>query len=358
MIALVLWGASNLFVTAIASVATWSGSASYGRMADLCRWDCTWYASIVEQGYSEAPLSASAEANWVFNPLFPMTAYPLHKWFKLSLRGSVVLAGKLELLLAIYAFMLMLSDETDTTTERYRAGALVAFNPYVIYAHAGYAEPLYFALIALGFYFANRRQWVLAGAAGGLASATRVVGSLFAGSYVVSWLRAEGWRAPWRKLGLNVIVGLLLCPLGTAFFMLYLYHHMGDALALQHGHVAWGRALRNPLDTLWLCLLQPHWTRVWGAMMIAAFLVSAWLFKARKPELGVYLALVLLLAALSPMPGYWGVARYIWWQPPFLYPLYRIVRRSDAAWTAYLALASGMAAFMVVEWFTGHNFVV
>jgi len=356
-IAALLWLASNVFVTGIATVTTWEGGASYKRMADLCRWDCGWYASVLQPGYSKAHLDTGA-ANWVFCPLFPLTAYPLHTWFKLSLYGSMVLAGKLELLLAIYGFLLMFGAELETTTDFLKAGALVAFNPYVIYAHAGYAEPLYFAAIAFAFYFVNRRQWVFAGMAGGMASATRVVGVVFAASYLVSWLRSAGRRSWWRKLELNAIMGLLLCPLGTALFMLYLYHVIGDALALQHGHVAWGRVPGNPLGTLWVCLIQGRWSRLWGMMMIAGWLLSAWLFKLRKFELGVYLASALLLATLSPMGGYWGVARYVWWQPPFLYAIYRLLRRSDAAWVVYLVFASGMAAFMVMEWFSGHNFVV
>ncbi len=356
-VAIILWVASNLFVTGFAKVTSWEGGASYSRMSNLCRWDCKWYGSVLQPGYFKVPLESGA-ANWPFNPLFPLTAYPLHNWLRLSLDGSLVLAAKLELLLAIYAFLLMFGNELQTTADLFKAGSLVAFNPYIIYAHAGYAEPLYFALIAFGFYFANARRWLLAGVVGGMASATRVVGVLFGASYLVSWLRVEGWRAPWRKLDMNAILGLLLCPLGTALFMLYLYRYMGDALALQHGHVAWGREFENPFHTLWVCLLQPHWSRVWGAMLIAAWLLSAWLFKLRKPELGVYLALAMLLATLSPMSGYWGAARYIWWQPPFLYAIYRIVRRSETVWVVYLTFACGMAAFMVMEWFSGHNFVV
>jgi hypothetical protein len=357
-IAVVLWVASNIAVGEIAKFAAWEGTGTYRGVADLCKWDCNWYGSVIEPGYLAGGVTSVGEANWVFPPLFPFTAYPLHQWLRLSLPLSLVLASKLGLLLAIYAFMLMFADELQTTADYWRAGLLVAFNPYIVYAHAGYAEPLYFALTALGFYFARRRRWLLAGAAGALSSATRVVGAVFGASYVVSWLKAEGWRVPWRKLDLNVILGLLLCPLGTVLFMLYLQRHIGDALALQHGHVAWGRELRNPFQTLWNCLQQPHWSRLWAEMMIVAWLATGWLFVLRKPELGVYLAAALLLAFLSPIVGYWGVARYIWWQPPFLYAIYRILRRSELAWTIYLAFASGMAAFMVVQWFSGHNFVV
>jgi len=355
VIAIVLWIASNVFVTGVATVATWEGIAQYKRMANLCRWDCGWYSSVVDAGYHFTSPFGNGAANWPFHPLFPITAYPLHKWLKLSLPGSVVLASKLELLLAIYAFLLMLSDQLETTSDYARAASLVAFNPYLIYAHAGYAEPLYFALIAFGFYFAGRQRWITAGAMGGFASATRVLGVLFCFSYVIAWLKEQQWRFSFRKLRLNAMVGLLLCPLGTALFTIYLHSRMGDALAWEHAHVAWGKQPGSPWKTLQLCFTQPHWPQVWGVFMVAAFVASAWLFKLRKPELGLYLALVALVAVST---GYWAVARYIWWQPPFLYAIYRLLRRNSGAWLIYVAFASGMAAFMVIEWFSGHNFVI
>ncbi len=353
-IAVIFWVASNVFVTMISKFAAWEGNASYTTMADLCHWDCGWYASILDHGYEVAPERDTGEANWGFHPLFPATAYPLRRWFKLSTPASLVLASKLELLVAIFGFLLLISDHIETTGDSLRAAALVAFNPYVIYAHAGYAEPLYFGLIALAFYLASVRRWVLSGAMSGLASATRILGIFFSAAYLLFWLREDrdSFR---RKLDLNQVIGLLLCPVGVALFMLYTYHHVGDALILQHAHVAWGKATGNPLHILRLCFMGHHWLRLWGLMIVAAALLSGWLFKLRQPELGLYLALVVLIAAST---GFWGVPRYIWWQPPFLYAIYRILKRYRGLWPIYLAFASGAAAFMVVEWFSGHPFIM
>lgn len=135
------------------------------------------------------------------------------------------------MLLAIYAFLLLVRDGADSTADRFRAGSLVAFNPYLIYAHAGYAEPLYFALLALAFFLASRGRWIASGITGAFLSATRVIGFLFSISYAVISLRDVGWRDGWRKSDLNRIIGFLLCPLGTAIYMLYMYHLTGDALA-------------------------------------------------------------------------------------------------------------------------------
>jgi hypothetical protein len=354
-VAVVLWLASNAFVAGFSNLARWETGAPYYSMTDLCRWDCGWYGSVARSGYDRTPQRDTGNANWPFHPLFPITVYPFHHWLNLPLGMSLVLASKSALLLAIYGFLLMTGEPTDATVDRFRAGSLVALNPYLIYAHAGYAEPLYFALLALAFYFVAKRRWIESGVMGALLSATRVVGFLFAVSYAVVWLRDVGWRSTLRRDNLNKLIGFLLCPLGTAIFMLYMYQHTGDALAQIHNQVSWGKSPGNPFDVLWQCLIGHHWLRVWGAMTIAAFLASAYLFKLRKPEFAIYLAIAILVPLSA---GYWGLARYVWWQPPFLYAICCALKRHSAWWVIYVAFASGMASFMILEWFTGHNFVV
>lgn len=361
-VAIVLWLASNVFVTELSKFARWEGGSSYYRWegsssyssVDLCQWDCGWYARVLESGYDKTP-RADGSANWPFHPLFPLTAYPFHRWFKLSLPISLVFASKAALLFAIYSFLLMVGHQAETTADRFMAGSLVAFNPYLVYAHAGYAEPLYFALLTFAFYFASRGRWIASGTIGAFLSATRMIGFLFALSYAMMSLREPDWRTGWRKYDLNKLIGLLLCPLGTAIYMLYMYHHTGDALAQVHSQIAWGKSPGNPFPILWQCLAGHHWLRVWGAMVVAALVASAWLFKLRRPELGGYLALSILISLSG---GYFAISRYIWWQPPFLYAIHCALKRHAAWWVIYAAFAAGMASFMIVEWFSGHNFVV
>ena len=350
--AVVLWIGSNLFVQMIAEMGSWEGQAHYTGIADLCRWDCVWYGSVVEHGYNVEP-NPDAKANWPFHPAFPISVYPFFRWLKLPLPVAEVVASKLALLLAIYSFLLLLGDTADSHAESLFAGSLVAFNPYIIYAHAGYAEPLYFAVLSLAFYFLAQKKWVASGVAGALASLSRVIGFLFSISYAVAWLRDSHGRPAWRDS--KRLVGFLLCPLGTALFMLYLYHHTGDALAQVHVEAAWNKAVGNPLTVLREALGVPHWPRVWAAMTLLSFAASIYLFLLRKTELAIYLA---LSVTLSVSGGYLSVARYIWWQPPFLCAIYYFLKRYAAWRPLYLAFAAALAAFMILSWFGGNNFVV
>jgi hypothetical protein len=349
-IALVLWLASNLFVVSIAKIATWEGGASYFRAADLCQWDCGWYGSILERGYDHT-FRKDGTANWPFHPAFPLSGYPLRHWLKLPLSLSVVLTSKTWLLFAIYGFLLLVRKQMDSTADHFKAGSLVAFNPYIIYAHAGYAEPLYFALAAFAFILAERKHWIASGIAGALLSATRFVGFLFAISYAIVSLRDSNWR----RYDLNKLMGLLLCPLGTVLFMLYMYRLNGDALVQLHIQVVWQKTPGNPFGILVTALSSHHWPRVWGVMVLIGLAASVWLCKLRKPEFGIYLALSILIPFSA---SYWAIARYIWWQPPFLYAIHCALKRYPAVWPIYTAFASGMASFMIWGWFSGHNFVV
>ena len=350
--AFLLWIASNVFVSMVAKIATWEGIATYYKLGDLCHWDCVWYGSVLDPGYPRLP-PADAHANWPFHPLFPLTAYPLHYWLKLDTYLSMVIASKLALLVGIYAFILLVSYDSEGEVDSLLAGSIVAFNPYLIYAHAGYAEPLYFALLSFAFLFLKRKRWIPAGAFGSLVSATRVIGFLFAVPYVVTWLKQRDWRSSWRDPAR--LLGLLLCPLGTAVFMLYLYRNTGDALAQVHANVAWGKSPGDPIHVFLQAFHAHHWPRVWATMVIASLIATAFLFMQHKTELGIYLALVILLSFSG---GYFATARYVWWQPPMLYAIYLALRGRPLWRTLYLVFASGMASFMIIAWFSGHTFVV
>ena len=353
--ALVLWVASWAFVSAFSVFARWETGATYFKQSDLCRWDCGQFASVLRYGYPKTPQPGTGFSTWLFHPLLPMLAYPLDHWFGLSAEKSLVLVSEAGFLLAIYAFLLMVSKEEQKTGDYLRIGALVAFHPYLIYAHAGYSESLYFALLCLAFYFAERARWILSGSMGALVSATRMPGFLFSGSYLL--FAVGGWKFPnYRRNSVTKLVGLLLCPLGTALYMLYLHARTGDALAQVHNHLTFINAPPgNPLMVLHDALIGHHWWRVWGVMCVGAILAGVYLFRIGKSEYGVYL---LLAIAMSLSGGAYGMPRYLWWQPPLMYAIYEWLRRHPAWWTPYLAFASGMAAFMVVEWFSGHNFVV
>ena len=355
-VALLLFVASNIFIFAVGQVDHSFFGARSQHLADFCQWDCTWYETILDSGYY-LQLPGNRHPNWPFFPLFPLLAFAVKHLIGVSTPLALVISSRLAFFTAILSFLLLVRDEMENLSDYLLAGALVAFNPYVIYAHSGYTEPLYFTLCALAFSLLSQKRWIGSGVAGAFLSATRLPGSLFAIAYLITSLREGGLRRFVRGRPLAVPLGLLLCPLGLVLFALYLHHHTGDVLAFVHGQSAFvgGVTPGNPLRVLWLALLAGRWKRLWAVMALAGFAASAWLFKLRRPEMGIYLVFALLMPLTVMVASF---PRYLWWQPPFLYAIFTFLKRYSALWVIYLVLATAAAALMVLAWFSGRVIVI
>ena len=355
---IVIYCASCFFFYACGQVAHWTNGIQQGKLAYDCKWDCGWYGTITANGYDAYPHAHPRQdaANWAFFPLFPASAAALAQVFRLDPATATVLASKLELFAAIFAFLLWLTPHLENTDEYYLAGALVGLNPYFVYAHTGYSEPLYFALLCLGFWALERENYFAAGAFGALVSATRLVGILFALVYAISVVRHGDWRSTLRKQkALAILLGLVLCPLGLALFSIHLYHRTGDALAFAHIQIAWDRHAANPLAVFHQSFLRHGWTRVWAAMATVAILTGV-VIARKQPQYGIFLALSIIVPCLSGSMQ--SMPRYVWWQPPFLFAVFHWLRPSLPRWMIYFAFAGGIASIMVLYWFGNNLFVV
>ena len=357
LLSLILVIASHVFVVSFSRLAQWERGSPAHLLGEYCQWDCGWYAQIIQSGYESQPHAGGSHdaASWHFLPLFPLSAMPLSRWFGVAPGLAAVLASKFFLFTAILSFLWMVRDDRDNLSDAVLAGTLVAFNPYVIYAHGGYAESLYFTIAAAGFAFLSRERWVASGLAGGLLSATRIVGVAFVVPYVIASLRKYGISRLIRAQRLDIFVGVLLCPAGLSLYLLYLYHLTGDALAPIHSFVAWGVTSGNPVAIIGEGLRHGHWTRYWAWTAIVGWIASAWLAQQRKIEMAVFLAHCILLPATAEVGG---MPRFVWWQPPMLYAVFLLLKRYPRLQMIYAAFAGGMAATMVFLWSIGSNAVV
>lgn len=350
-----LFIASNLFAATFEKFAHWQLSMPHAQIRDFCRWDCTWFRSVVDEGYDLTPWREN-KANWGFFPLFPLTALAIKHSFRVSTTAlALVLASKAALYTAILSFLCLLRPQLEDIPDYLMAGSLVAFNPYVVYAHAGYSEPLYFSLATISLLLLGKGRWLVAGTSAAALAATRMVGCFFSISYLIVLLKQVRLRSRLDWQNLRILIGFLLCPLGFAVFLLYLYQRTGDALAMVHIQVGWGRVPGNPFMVITRALQVHGWSRVWGLMALCGLACVLWLFKVRRPEFAVFLAAAILVPLSADT---WGFARYLWWQPPFLYVLFDLLKRHRGLWPMYLAFASGMAGFMIFLWFSGTNVVI
>jgi hypothetical protein len=372
-LAFVLVIASNVFVLAFRNMARWevdmTGTAKLapaqlercidgsGRaLNDACQMDCCWYTSIIRSGYDREPVFGGGNrANWNFFPLFPLTAVPWYRTFSRESTHAAVVASRFMLYFAIVAFMFMVRSDSDGIGDLALAGSLVAFNPAIIYAHAGYAEPLYFTLAAIGLALLDRQRWIGAGLAGALLSATRMVGVVFGVVYAIAALRTGAVGHAIKQRRLAVLIGALLCPAGLSLFALYLYNHTGDALASVHIYVGWRISSGNPLTVMLDALREGEWARFWACIAVAGWALSVWLFVQKQYEKAVFLALTILVPTTAEVAG---MQRFVWWQPPTLYAAFLLLKRHPRWRTPYFIFTGGMAAVMTLIWFLGGRSIV
>jgi hypothetical protein len=180
------------------------------------------------------------------------------------------------------------------------AGLLLA-GPFSFYFAVPYSESLFLLLTVVAFARLGRGDFLGAGLAGALLSATRTVGVLFLGAMLVAAACTLGRRPlAGLKAPPHIILGLLLGPAGLCAFMAWLYLVSGDALAFAHIQRGWDRVATDPVTALWTALTEPiGQVRAAPLMALAALAglaLSAGLAWRRKLPAAVFCALAIALA--------------------------------------------------------------
>lgn len=191
--------------------------------------DAWHYERIAREGYERRGPDGAPRNTWAFFPLYPLLVRSLPDFAI----GAVILSN-----LAFLAGLLLVAAaglRLGATNEQVeRAAFFMAFFPTSYFFSLPMTESLFLMVSAASFYFAAREKWWAAGLAGALAASTRFVGILLLPALLLM---------PRRKYP------LLLIPLGTAAFMVYLHQLTGDPLAFVKAQALWGRgSLQWPLS--------------------------------------------------------------------------------------------------------------
>ena len=211
-----------------------------GAVTDVwARWDSVWFLRIAEHGYSSASGAASA-----FYPLYPGSVAVLGR----ALFGHYVLAGILVSLAAALGSCLLLyrlAEERLGADGARRAVLYLALFPFALFLQAVYSESLYLLLTLAAFVFAERKRYLLAGGAAGLALLTRPTGlALLPALALIAWQERDRVRA---------LASLAVAPVLFAAYPLYLWRAEGDPWAFLHAQKIWSRHLSpaGPLGGIW-----------------------------------------------------------------------------------------------------------
>jgi hypothetical protein len=269
------------------------------------RWDAGWLLRISREGYDTRDASAA---------FFP--AYPL------AIRGVAAITGTSSLVAGLLvsnaAFLgalvvlhalttLELSEEVARRTV-----VIAAFFPTSFFFLAPYSESLFLLAAVLSFWAARRGRWVLAGLAGALAAATRIVGIVLLPALVVeAWFAGRGAerRDRLRRIGCASLVAL-----GPLLYSVGWWVADGRPLQPLTAQARWDRAVAFPLVTLgrglslaYRGLAFPrgvYWTADFAfAFLALALLAVAIARRSLRPSYLTYASLALLVPLCDPAPG-------------------------------------------------------
>jgi len=279
----------------------------------LCRWDCGWYVYIAEHGYHPFPTPGmNAAGNWAFFPLMPVFVGAV-RW--LTHLPTMALATTISIAMA-YATAIIAWPLLGRNLRAYTLfSAYLLAGPWSIYFTTFMSEAA-FILLTTGVLLAlERRNYLAAGLVAGLLSATRIVGVMMSVAMLVQ-LFAEH-RAAGKPLRSfvpellkrpDVVLGLLLAPLGAFVYMAFLSWWIGDGLAFVHVQRAWARAYGNPLQFVWEALATlpkgtwvPTFPEQLAAAVITGFVLTGVLLWRRKWAGGTFSLISLTLPLFAGM---------------------------------------------------------
>jgi hypothetical protein len=282
--------------------------------------------------------------------------------------GSVALAGlvvsNVSFLFALFGVAALVRRDVDADTAR-RAMVYLTVFPSALFLFAGYAEALFLALAIWCMVALRRRAWLTAAVLGLLASLTRQSGLLLVIPFAWEYAASIGWQ--WRRVRFDLLAGLLI-PGGLLIFMAWLWHAVGDPLAMFHAQASWGRSFTPPWVSLGHAvqgLLQQRdllSLSRWGADLAVDLLCLGLIVLGfgRIPTSEVLFAAAVWLLAVSYPPTYgWPLlsnARFMLEAFPCLFVLARLTTRRWAY--AAVALVFTVGLLILTQYFLRNKLIL
>ncbi len=330
-------------------------------------WDGAWYSELATEGYGpRAPQSTA------FFPLYPILVRA-GMIFGIGPAFSGVLVSLVCTLFATY-FLYRIAEKFGGTGTARATTLAFSFFPTAFFLGAPYTEAPFLAFTTGSFWAAYvRRDLLLAGLFGALASATRNLGVLLLIPLGYEFLRHR------REFGWRGLLSLGLVPVGFLGYVAFLWARFGDPLIFGRAQGFWGRKLTNPATTLeraWDAagegarfVLNPealftapgaapalYASNTFSLAFFALFLVLMGIgFVVLPPGLSTYTFVVTLLPVLTPAPNFPLMS-----MPRFMlgaFPLFLVVgylfsrsRKALYAWLVVSVLLGIALTALFVTW--------
>ena len=265
------------------------------------RWDTEYYLRLATDGYSY-PEAGNAQAIWAFFPLYPMVCRGvciLTGWGIPVFYVGVAVSNACIIVASFFAVRIV--QMTGLCRDGVYTGFftrvtdgdsiiiwLLMFAPFTIYFAAAYTESLFVLCIVMSFYFMKKRYFLPAGIFAMFAGGVRNLGCLLIIPMIMEMVRCEiesggGFFKGIARIFTKPIrlFSLLLTPVATFAYMLYLYRLTGDAWAFKNVQIAWRDEYHFPVvGVLWDYCTGKSEGRftVMGWICVAAFALYLYMF--------------------------------------------------------------------------------
>lgn len=238
------------------------------------RWDALRYINLAEHGYTLPVVPNEPQNNWAFFPLYPLLCMGLRFitfgiiptfYIGMIISNVCIFAAAFLAVKTVRMTGLTKNERdfyvrpnpdgnkvTDFFNGIFKDGMLIAWfmfmGPFTMYMGTAYTEGTYILFIVLSFFLMKKRRFFLAGLAIAGAGATRNMGVLLVVPLLIEmytdWIHTTGRRNIFRFIGHIFatpvkLLSVIITPIGTFSYMLFLYFFCGDALAFKNVQIAW-----------------------------------------------------------------------------------------------------------------------
>jgi hypothetical protein len=195
----------------------------------LTSWDGRWYLELVRSGYPDnIPANITYEQTEARAAFFPMYPGAVRVLDSVLPGGDTFAALFLNFVLGAFAVVLvgLLARKVFSASVAARAMVLFAVFPGSFVLSFAYSEALFIVFAASCLLLLHDEQWLLAGLAAALATATRPNGVAIVVACVVASAIAIKTKRQWSSL-----VSVLLAPVGFIGFQVYVDATAGESRA-------------------------------------------------------------------------------------------------------------------------------
>jgi hypothetical protein len=193
----------------------------------LTSWDGRWYLELVRNGYPDSiPANITYEQTEARAAFFPMYPGAVRVLDSVLPGGDTLAALFLNFVLGAFAVVLvgLLARRVFSASVAARSMVLFAVFPGSFVLSFAYSEALFIVFAASCLLLLHDEQWLLAGLAAALATATRPNGVAIVLACVVASAIAIKTKRQWSSL-----LSVLLAPLGFVGFQLYVDATAGES---------------------------------------------------------------------------------------------------------------------------------